>query len=160
MQKQLDTLTHVRGTRLEPSTVSGVSKDYNQSAETAQYSTPYFIFREELPQAKCSSLNIVQVSRLGANEQSEHIQLAWIEQSQSSKKHQVDVDIDTGTGCNVMPLYKVHELFGQERLVQSLSPPTVRIKAYRDQDVKVIGSIVLYMYMSEKTDRVIWQVTD
>ena len=24
----------------------------------------------------------------------------------------------------------------------------------------VIGSIVLYMYMSEKTDKVIWQVTD
>ena len=37
---------------------------------------------------------------------------------------------------------------------------TVRIKAYDDQEVKVIGSIVLYMYMSEKTDRVTWQVTD
>ena len=47
-------------------------QDYNQSAETAQYSTPYFISREELPQAKCS-LKTVQVSRLGANEQSEHI---------------------------------------------------------------------------------------
>ena len=41
-----------------------------------------------------------------------------------------------------------------------LSPPTVRIQAYGDQEVKVIGSIVLYMYTSEKTDRVIWQVTD
>ena len=39
-------------------------------------------------------------------------------------------------------------------------PPTVRIKAYSNQKVKVIGSVVLYMYMSEKTDRVIWQVTD
>ena len=26
--------------------------------------------------------------------------------------------------------------------------------------MKVIGSIVLYMYTSEKTHRVIWQVTD
>ena len=58
-----------------------------------------------------------------------------------------------------MPLYKVQELFGQERLVQRLSPPTVRIKAYGDQEVKVIGSITLYMYTSEKTDRIIWQVT-
>ena len=49
-------------------------QDYYQSPETAQYSTPYFISREELPQAKCNSLNTVQVSRLGANEQSEHIQ--------------------------------------------------------------------------------------
>ena len=53
-----------------------------------------------------------------------------------------------------MPLYKVQELFGQR-----LSPPTVRIKAYSDQEVKVIGSIIIYMCTSEKTDRVIWQVT-
>ena len=70
------------------------------------------------------------------------------------------MEIDTGAGCNVMPLYKVQELFGQEWLVQRLPPATVRIKAYGDQEVKVMGSIVLYMYMSEKTDRVIWQVTD
>ena len=44
--------------------------------------------------------------------------------------------------------------------MQRLSPPTVRIKAYGDQEVILIGSIVLYMYMSEKTDRVTWQVTD
>ena len=89
-------------------------RDYNQSAETAQYSTPYLTSREELPQAKCNSLKTVQVSRLGANEQSEHIQPVWIAQSQNSKKYQVEVEIDTGAGCNVMPLYKVHELFGQE----------------------------------------------
>ena len=62
-------------------------QDYNQTSETAKYSTPYFISREELPQAKCNSLKTVQVSRLGANEQSEHIQPAWIAQSQNSKKH-------------------------------------------------------------------------
>ena len=70
--------------------------------------------REELPQAKYNSLKTVQVSRLGANKQSEHIQPAWIAQSQNSKKHQVDIEIDTRAGCNVMPLYKMHELFGQE----------------------------------------------
>ena len=48
-------------------------QDYNQSLETAQYSTLYFMSREELPQTTCSSLKTVQVSRLGANEQSEHI---------------------------------------------------------------------------------------
>ena len=89
-------------------------QDYSQSPETAQYSTPYFMSRKELPQAKCNSLKTVQVSRLGANEQSEHIQPAWFAQSQNSKKHQVNVEIDTGAGCNVMPLYKVQELFGQE----------------------------------------------
>ena len=36
----------------------------------------------------------------------------------------------------------------------------MRIKAYGDQEVKVIGSTVLYMYTKKKTDRVIWQVTD
>ena len=70
--------------------------------------------REKLPQVKCNSLKTVQVSRLDANEQSEHIQPAWLTQSQNSKKHQVAVEIDTGAGCNVMLLYKVQELFGQE----------------------------------------------
>ena len=74
--------------------------------------------------------------------------------------HQIDVETDTGAGCNVMPLYKVNELFGQEWLVHRLSPPTVRIKAYGDQEVKVLGSIVLYMHTSEKTNRVTWQVTN
>ena len=70
--------------------------------------------KEELPQTTCKSLKTVQVSRLGANEQSEYIWPAWIGQSQSSKKHQLDIEIDTGAGCNVMPLYIVQELFGQE----------------------------------------------
>ena len=50
-----------------------ILQDYNQSLETAQYSTPYFMSKEELPQMICNSLKTVQVSRLGANEQSEHI---------------------------------------------------------------------------------------
>ena len=68
------------------------------------------------------------------------------------------MEIDTGARCNVMPLYKVNELFGQEWLVQWLSPPTLWIKAYSDQEVKVLGPIVLYMHTSKKTDRVMWQV--
>ena len=101
-------------TSLKPIQSQETPQDYNQSLETAQYSAPYFISREELPQGTCNSLKTVQVSKLGANEQSEHIQPAWIAQSQNSKKHQLDVKIDTGAGCNVMPLYKVQELFGQE----------------------------------------------
>ena len=89
-------------------------QDYNQSPETIQYSTPYFMSKEGLPQVKCNSLKTVQISRLGANEQSEHIQPAWIAQSQNSQRPQVDFEIDTGARCNVMPLYKVHKLFGQE----------------------------------------------
>ena len=89
-------------------------QDYNQSPETAQFSTPYFISREELPQVKCNSLNTVQVSRFSANEQSKHIQPAWIAQTHNSKKYQADIEVKTGAGCNVMQLYQVHELFGQE----------------------------------------------
>ena len=44
--------------------------------------------------------------------------------------------------------------------MQRLSPPTLRIKAYSDQEVKVLRSMVLYMHTSEKTDRVTWQVTN
>ena len=118
--------------------------------QTIPYTTPYFMSRKELPQVNCNSLQTIQVSRLGANENSEQIRPAWIVESQNSKMHQMNVEIDTGAGCNVMLLYKVKELFGQEWLVQRLSPPTVRIKAYGDQDVKVLGSIVLYMHTKEK----------
>ena len=89
-------------------------QDYNQSLGTAQYSTPYFMSKEEFPQMTSNSFKTVQVSRLGASEQSEHIRPAWIAQSQNSMKHQLDVEIDTGAGCNVMSLYNMQELFGQE----------------------------------------------
>ena len=35
-------------------------QDYNQSLETAQYSTPYFLSKGELPQTTCNSLKTVQ----------------------------------------------------------------------------------------------------
>ena len=37
-------------------------KDYNQSPETAQYSTPYFISREELPQANTTASRLYKSS--------------------------------------------------------------------------------------------------
>ena len=90
------------------------AQQQSPSIETMPYSTPYFISREDLSQANSNSLQTVQVSRLGANEKSEHIQPAWVTQSKNSKMHQIDMEIDTGAGCNVMPLYKVNNLFGQE----------------------------------------------
>ena len=71
-------------TSLQPVQSQETLQDYNQCLETAQYSTPYFMSKGELPQTTCNSLKTVQVSRLGANEQSEHIQLAWVAQSQNS----------------------------------------------------------------------------
>ena len=44
--------------------------------------------------------------------------------------------------------------------MRRLSPPTIRIKAYGDQEVRVLGSIVLHVHTNEKADRVIWQVMD
>ena len=49
------------------------ARQQNPSLETAPYSTPYFISREELPQTNCNSLQTVQVSKLRANEKSEHV---------------------------------------------------------------------------------------
>ena len=51
-------------------------QDYNQSLGTAQYSTPYFMSKEELPQMTCNSLKTVQVSRLGANEQGDRVNIS------------------------------------------------------------------------------------
>ena len=60
-------------TNPQPIQSQETKQDYNQSLETAQYSIPYFMSRVELPQMICNSLKTEQVSRLGVNEQSEHI---------------------------------------------------------------------------------------
>ena len=114
MQKQWDTPTHVRGTRLQPSTVSGASTRLQPESTDCTILHTILHVKGKVTTSEVQQPQDCAVSRLGANEQSEHIQPVWIAQSQSSKKHQVDVEIDTGTGCNVMPLYKVQELFGQE----------------------------------------------
>ena len=83
----LDSLCRSAGTPLDmleaqdysspqPTQSQETSQNYNKSLGTAQYSTPYFVLKEELPQMTFNSLKTVQVSGLGANEQSEHIQPA------------------------------------------------------------------------------------
>ena len=59
------------------------AQQQNPSIETMLYSTPYFISREELPQANCNSLQTVQVSRLGANDNERHIGIPNIRQNPS-----------------------------------------------------------------------------
>ena len=76
MQKCQDTLNMLQAqdyTSPQSTQSQETLQDYNQILETAQYSTPYFMSKEELPQTTYNSLKTVQVSRLGANEQSEHI---------------------------------------------------------------------------------------
>ena len=58
---------------LQPTQSQETLQDYDQSLGTAQYSTLYFVSKEELTQMTCNNLKTVQVSRLGANEQSEHM---------------------------------------------------------------------------------------
>ena len=95
MQKHPDTPTHVRGTRLQP-LVSGAFARLQPEPRDCTILHTILHVQGELPQVKCKSLKTVQVSRLGANEQNEQIQPAWLAQSQNSKKHQVNVEIDTG----------------------------------------------------------------
>ena len=113
MQKHWDTPTHARGTRLVPSTVSG---DYARLLPECRDCTILHTIlhiegrvttsKMQQPQ-DYKSPDWVPMSRVNISNQHGL-------QSQKSKKHQVDVEIDTGAGCNVMSLYKVHELFGQE----------------------------------------------
>ena len=52
-------------------------QDYNQSAEAAQYSTLYFMSREELPQAKFNSLKTVHGSRMQCNATLQSARTLW-----------------------------------------------------------------------------------
>ena len=44
----------------------------------------------------------------------ENIRPLWVAQSKDSKIHQTDCEVDTGAGCNILPVHKAKELFGQE----------------------------------------------
>ena len=94
----------------QPTQSQETLQDYNQSLETAQYSTPHFVSREELPQMTCNSLKTVQVSRWGIMNRVGISNQPGL-QSQNSKKHQLDIKIDTGAEYNAMPLYEVQELW-------------------------------------------------
>ena len=43
-----------------------------------------------------------------------HIRPLWVAQSKDSKMHQTDCEVNTGAGCNILPVHKAKELFGQE----------------------------------------------
>ena len=114
MQKQWDTRTHVRGARLQPSTVSSLHKTITRVQRL--HNTPHHTSYQERSYHKqiATALRLykspdwVPMNRVNISDQH------GLHSLKTLKKHQVDIEIDTGAGCNVMPLYKVQELFGQE----------------------------------------------
>ena len=79
-------------------------------------------------------------------------------QSIDSAVQQIDWEVDTGTGCNILPLYKAREIFKQEQL--SLDQPTVYIQVFCGQTVRNLGSCVVYMHTKGKIYKVRCKVTD
>ena len=83
--------------------------DYFQS----EYTTPYYITNE---QAKAPIKCLKTTTRVHhiQGKDTEHIRPLWVAQSQGSQILQTDCEVNTGAGCNILPVHKAQQLFGQE----------------------------------------------
>ena len=55
-----------------------------------------------------------QLSASRPHAQQGHIRPLWVAQSQESHVSQTDCEVNTGVGCNILPIHKAQQLFGQE----------------------------------------------
>ena len=83
--------------------------DYFQS----EYTIRYYVTNE---QAKVPIKCLKTTTRVHhiQGKDTEHIRPLWVAQSQGSQILQTDCKVDTGAGCNILPLHKAQQLFGQE----------------------------------------------
>ena len=83
--------------------------DYFQS----EYTTPYYVTNEQV-KAPIKCLKTTTGVHHIQGKDTEHIRSLWIAQSQGSQILQTDCEVDTGAGCNILPVHKAQQLFGQE----------------------------------------------
>ena len=83
--------------------------DYFQS----RYTTPYYVTNE---QAKAPIKCLKTTARVHQiqGKDTEHIRPLWVAQSKGSQILQTDCEVNTGAGCNILPVHKAQQLFGQE----------------------------------------------
>ena len=83
--------------------------DYFQS----EYTTPYYVTNEQV-KAPIKCLKTTTRVHYIQGKDTEHIRPLWVAQSQGSRILQTDCEVDTGAGCNILPVHKAQQLFGQE----------------------------------------------
>ena len=83
--------------------------DYFQS----EYTTPYFITNEQA-RAPIKCLKTTAKVHHIQDKDTEHIRPLWVSQSRGPPVSQTNCEVDTGAGCNILPVHKAQQLFGQE----------------------------------------------
>ena len=79
----------------------------------------------------------------------------WLSLEPNSALKKLNCEVDTGAGCNVLPYNLLKSTFGDVKL----KPATVRIIAYDDNAVEVMGSCILHAHTDSKVYRLECQVT-
>ena len=85
------------------------------------------------------------------------IRLVWLSKELSSQIYCTDCEVDTGASCNILPLYKVKTLFGEN--IQP-GPPTVKLIGYNNRPIKNLGSIIVFLYHGNEKFKVLCEVAD
>ena len=75
-----------------------------------------------------------------------HIRSLWLSKLLTSQIYCIDCENDTGADCNVFPLSKGKELFGNSLKPE---PPTVKLRGYNNVPGKKFGSCFLFLCHGE-----------
>ena len=89
------------------------TEEESQDCSQSEYTTPFYLTNNQAKASVKSLKTTTKVHHMTHND-NEHIRPLWMEQSKDSKIHQTNCEVDTGASCNILPVHKAKELFGQE----------------------------------------------
>ena len=93
---------------------SNTLKQKNSLQTTSKVSTPPLLHTNEQVKAPIKCLKTTTRVHHIQGKDTEHIRPLWVAQSQGFQILQTDCKVDTGAGCNILPVHKAQQLFGQE----------------------------------------------
>ena len=89
------------------------TEEESQDCPQSEYTTPFYDTNDQTT-ASVKCLKTTTKLHYMKNKDNEHIRPLWVAQSRDSRIHQTDCEVDTGAGCNILPVHKAKEVFGQE----------------------------------------------
>ena len=112
-------------------------------------------FVDCIPAMTMHMLKTVKVKSINCPQSNPHIRPAWLSLEHNSPIQKLNCEVDTGAGCSVLPYSILKSTFGDV----TLKPATVRIIAYDDNALEVMGSCIIHAHSGKTVYKLECQVT-
>ena len=126
-----------------------------QMQQCVQQHVQGYEFVDCIPSMAMHMLKTVKVKSINCPQSNPHIRPAWLSLEPNSPIQKLNCEVDTGAGCSVLPYSILKSTFGDV----TLKPATVRIIAYDDNVVKVMGSCIIHAHSGKTVYKLECQVT-